>query len=530
VNSFKYQWYGKGEVSAAATIIFDILSIMTFVSIILQFGYNFPLDVILHYIIPGAVVGVVLGNAAYIWLSFNLAKKIHKQVTAMPFGLDAPSAIGFAVCIIGPSYSLLFNQSHDAHAAAIAAWEIGVFCLFIVGLIKLFSSIFVIKIKSIIPQAVLLGAIGGVAIALIGFIPLISIFRNPLVGILSFAIVFMTMFGRIILPFRLPGIPTAIILGTVIYYLLLPTGLVGSHEHNFQAITFALPHVSWSFIKYLDQTIQFIPLVIPFALLVIFGAMSSVESANCLGDTYNIRDIVVIDSLATIISSLCGGVLQTTPYAGFPAYKKFHAHSGYLFYTVIIVGIGGLLNIVGIIVNTVPEAVIAPVLLYVAFEITQQGFLHSERKYYPVLILSFFPSIAKLLQIKLSDGTLIDPAKFEQMNLTHLSPIISEHLSIVMLSNGFIITGMLWGSLLFFIMDRKWKSAIISTLILSIFSLFGIIHSIYITGEVYLPNLLPPTLRFIPISVALGYLLFGVSIFLLSLMKVNKKVHYWDEE
>ncbi|MCX8514818.1 MAG: hypothetical protein RL017_949 [Pseudomonadota bacterium] len=529
MNSFKYQWYGRGEVSAAATIIFDILSVMTFVSIILEFGYNFPADVVLQYIIPGAVVGVIIGNVAYIWLSFKLAKKTHKQVTAMPFGLDAPSGIGFAVCIVGPSYQLLFNQLHDAHLAAIMAWQISVFCLFIIGLIKLFSSIFVVKIKATIPKAALLGAIGGVAIALIGFIPLISIFRNPLIGVLSFAIVFMTMFGRIKLPFRVPGIPAAIILGTMLYYILLPTGLVGEHVSNMGNINLSLPHIDLSFFKYLNQTIKFIHLIIPFALLVIFGAMSSVESANCLGENYNIRDVVIIDSLATIVSSLCGGVVQTTPYAGFPAYKKFHAHSGYLLYTVIIVGIGGLFNIVGMIVSTVPEAVIAPVLLYVAFEISQQGFLHSEHKYYPVLILSFFPSIAKLLQIKLTDGSLIDPSKLDKMNLMNIYPTISEHLSIIMLGNGFIITGMLWGALLYFIMERKWKNSFMCTVILSVFSFFGIIHSIYISGETYIPSSLPASIRHIPIALALGYLIFGVLILLLSLLKDNKKNHHWDE-
>jgi AGZA family xanthine/uracil permease-like MFS transporter len=56
-----------------------------------------------------------------------------------------------------------------------------------------------------------------------------------------------------------------------------------------------------------------------------------------------------------------------------------------------------------------------------------------------------------------------------------------------MLSNGFIITGLLWGSLLAFLIDNKARLAALCAAICAALTLFGIIHSVLPTGELYLP-------------------------------------------
>ena len=87
-----------------------------------------------------------------------------------------------------------------------------------------------------------------------------------------------------------------------------------------------------------------------------------------MGETYGVRNLAVIDGIATTVSALFGGIAQTTPYAGFPAYKKMDAKAGFLLVNIVVLGIGGMFGLLGFIVNLVPEAAVAPVLLYVAFE------------------------------------------------------------------------------------------------------------------------------------------------------------------
>ncbi len=519
VTTFKYKWYSIGDIGAAATIMFDILSILTFMSLILKFGYAFPSDIIVSHIIPGTVVGVIIGNILCIYLCFKLAKKNQDNtITAMPFGLDAPSAIGFVLCITGPSFKYFLSQGLDAHAAGINAWQVSVGCLFAIGLLKLFCSFFINHIKSFIPQCALLGAIGGVAIALIGFIPLLSIFKVPTVGLFSLAIILFTMVAHVKLPFNISGIPCAIILSTILYYILIPFGLSGSMPDLTYQISLLLPLPSIKFFPVIDVVINHLPVVIPFALLVIFGTMSTTETARCMGDDYNTKDLMLVDAISTLSSAFFGGITQTTPYAGYSAYKKIHAKSGYLLINLIIVGIGGLFGITSFIVNLIPESAIAAVLLYVSLEITVQGFVQCDKKHFLIIIFAFLPSIARLLEIKLTDGSLMLTEKLQINNFNSFPPI-NDHLAIILLGNGFIITSILWASVLYFVIEREWLRGFICSIILAICSYFGIIHSVFINGSVYMPWNLPLGIRMIPTTLAIGYLLFGVIIILASRLK-----------
>jgi AGZA family xanthine/uracil permease-like MFS transporter len=521
--AFSYKWISSGDIGASATIIFDNLTILTFISIILEFVYSFPREIILTHIIPGTVFGILIGNIFCIWISFKLAHKQQKNVTAIPLGLDAPSTIGFIVCIVGPVFNLYKTKGYSAYDAGIIACQVGSGSIFILGIIKLLCSFLVKQIKNFIPQPALLGAIGGVALAFIGFFPLISIFKLPIVGFISLVIVLLTMFTSIKLPFNISGIPASILIGTLVYYILVYNKIGVSAPDLTTNFGFLLPLPSISFFNQINEIINQIPLIIPFALLVVFGTMSVAESAKCVGEDYNVKSLVILDSIATISSSLFGGIAQTTPYAGFPAYKKLDSRAGFLVLNIIVVGIGGIFGAVGFIVNLIPESAIAPVLLFVAFEIMMQSFIQCDKKYITPILFSFFPSVARLLQIKLTDGTLIAVEKYQTEIITKVTPTISDHLIIVLMGNGFIITGVLWGAMLTFAIDKEFSKSLICCTTLAVLSYFGIIHSVFVTGQIYLPQNLPETIRSIPLQLSIGYIIMGIVIYTLGKLSLIKK-------
>ncbi|MDD5413622.1 MAG: hypothetical protein PHH96_02245 [Smithellaceae bacterium] len=97
--------------------------------------------------------------------------------------------------------------------------------------------------------------------------------------------------------------------------------------------------------------------------------------------------------------------------------------------------------------------------------------------------LSFLPVIASLVLIILGQflGALnISPDKLP-LRLQHL------HQTLTMLSNGFILTGLLWGSMLAFLIDHRAKLAALCAFVCAVLTLFGVIHSIWPTGELYWP-------------------------------------------
>ena len=57
----------------------------------------------------------------------------------------------------------------------------------------------------------------------------------------------------------------------------------------------------------------------------------------------------------------------------------------------------------------------------------------------------------------------------------------------VMLANGFILTAMLWGAFLAFLIDHRFGASSVTLAICSALSFFGVIHSVLPTGGIYLP-------------------------------------------
>ena len=84
--------------------------------------------------------------------------------------------------------------------------------------------------------------------------------------------------------------------------------------------------------------------------------------------------MLLVEALATLAAGVCGGVAQTTPYIGQPAYKHMGARSGYTLLTGLFIGLGGMLGYVSGLVQWLPVAALAPIIVYVGLDIGVQAF------------------------------------------------------------------------------------------------------------------------------------------------------------
>src|SRR5947209_15084395 len=109
---------------------------------------------------------------------------------------------------------------------------------------------------------------------------------------------------------------------------------------------FGLPIPSLDFLKGLGLAFKYLPIALPFGLLTVIGGINVTESARVAGDDFNTRDILLTEAVATIIAGVCGGVAQSTPYIGQPAYKQMGSRAGYTLLTGLFIGIGGMLGYV----------------------------------------------------------------------------------------------------------------------------------------------------------------------------------------
>ena len=99
-----------------------------------------------------------------------------------------------------------------------------------------------------------------------------------------------------------------------------------------------------------------------------------IGSAAVAGDDYNTRDILLVEGFATLLAGMCGGVIQSCPYIGHPAYKEMGGRSGYTIATGIFIGLGAVCGYLSFFVSLLPEAAVAPILIFIGIEITAQAF------------------------------------------------------------------------------------------------------------------------------------------------------------
>jgi adenine/guanine/hypoxanthine permease len=493
-SATRYRWAAAGDVNAFFGLMLDNVMNLVILAGILIFVFGFPEDLVYRRMFPGTALGVMFGDLVYTWMAFRLAKKEGRSdVTAMPLGLDAPSTIGMAFTVLGPAY-LAAKARLPEHDAAIAAWQVGMACMILIGLFKVGMSFVGGAIQRTMPGAGLLGSLAGIGIALMGVLQLGDILLEPVVGMISLCIIFYALIARLRLPGNAPGVLASVVVGAGVYYLMRALGVL-QHPLPPPTLSFPIgfPIPTLGFIAGMPAALtQYIPMAIPFAILTVVGGINVTESARLAGDDYRTRDILLTEAIATLIAGVCGGVSQSTPYIGHPAYKAMGGRAAYTLACALFVGLGGMLGYIPLMAKILPLACLAPILIFVAYDIVAQSFHATPPSHAAAVCFAIFPSIAQLLRITLDKA---NPVLLRSALEPH---VVSETAKIplgfadnfgvfLMLAHGFILTAMLWGAFLAFLIDHRFVATSVTLAICSVLSLFGVIHSVLPTGGIYVP-------------------------------------------
>ncbi len=321
-----------GDINSFIGLVVDNLSVLAFLAGALIGIFHFPAEVIFGKMFPGTALGALLGNLVYTRMALRSGRS---DACAMPLGIDAPTTIGMALLVLGPAFVTFKQQGMDEAAAANATWQLGMAAMVVMGMLKTILSFFGDWVLRHVPRAGLLGSIAGIALVLMGFFPLVDILRVPIVGLTCFGIVLYALVAEARMPLRIPGVLFSILVGVVLYYGLGPFDLLGPgfHAPSAPQWRFNLPWPTLGFIDGMKYTLPYLALILPFGLLMVVGGINVTESARAAGDDYKVRDILLTEALATLVAGLCGGVAQTTPYIGQPAYRAMGGRTGYTILT-----------------------------------------------------------------------------------------------------------------------------------------------------------------------------------------------------
>ncbi|MBX3417829.1 MAG: permease [Pirellulaceae bacterium] len=477
-----YKWAALGDINAFFGLMLDNIAGLILAIAILHEYFQFPVEFAIRYMVPGTALGVLFGDLMFFVLAFYLAGKTRRSdVTAMPLGLDTPSTIGMAFFVLGPAYSSALESSGgDQMLAATSAWHIGIWSMLFMGLIKLVLSFFSGWVRRSFPRAGLLGSLTAIALGLIAFTQLPKIMANPIPGFASLAIVLVALIGKGKLPLRVPGALAAVAIGTLLWHLMrfidstTGTELLARPPESLQMIWLPLEWLTvfqFRWLGSLSAAVEYLPYIIPFAIATVIGGIDCTESAASAGDSYSTRTVIGVEALATILAGVCGGVIQTTPFIGHPAYKFMGGRAAYTLATALFVGLAGVLGYFSLMFILIPEAAVLPILIFIGLEITAQSFHATPRRHYAALALACLPTFAKLIMIYL--GQFLGVMNFENMP-QQLSDLL---LYLGVLAGGFIISSLLWSAALAEVIDRKFYRGALYLVLAAVLTAFGVVHS-----------------------------------------------------
>jgi AGZA family xanthine/uracil permease-like MFS transporter len=487
----RYRWATWGDVNAFFGLALDNITVMMILTAILTASSGedrFTEEFVVTRMLPGSALGVLIGDLVYTALAFRLAKRTNRpDVTAMPLGLDTPSTFAVAFLVLMPALREARTELHLAHSEAmIYAWHVGAAVLVLVGVFKTLCAPLGNRVRQWLPRAGLLGSLAAVALTLIAFLPLTNeLARVPVVGFPALVVILVTLVARRRLPLNLPGALGAVVAGVGIYYLsaMLAPVLGWQAAPQPRPISAGSTPVG-SFSLMLDLGLVWrpalakLPVILPFALATIVGGLDCTESAQAAGDEYDTREILLTEGLASLAAGLFGGVLQNTPYIGHPAYKAMGGRAAYTLATGVFVAGAGYFGGIAHLIAWLPQAAMVPILIFVGLEITAQSFWATPTRHYPAVALAILPALAAMGII------LVDQVLGGQKPSPEGAQILQ---ALRGLSNGFIITSLLWGAALSALLDGQLHRCAAYLGVAAAFSLFGVIHSPLRDAPIALP-------------------------------------------
>jgi len=456
---------------------------------------GFPIDLLLHTILPAAALSIVIGNFFYAWQAQQLSARTGRNdVTALPYGINTVSLFAFVLLVMLPVKLAALGDGMSEADAARVAWQIGIAACFVSALLELAGALVAEQIRRYTPRAALLSTLAGIAISFIAIDFAMKTFAAPLVAMLPLGVILVTYFSGTHLPLRIPGGAWALGLGTASAWLLWvlgdPTPVDAARIPGaVQTIGFYFPvPLAGDLVAGLTHPLfgqYLVPVILPMGLFNVLGSLQNIESAEAAGDSYPTMPSLAVNGIGSVAASLFGSCFPTTIYIGHPGWKALGARSGYSILNGLFFAALAIFGLTYFINTLVPMEAGMAIVLWIGVIITAQAFQATPPQHAPAVAVGLFPAIAAwgaLVTTQalgaagnatgdpgLAARVLADPQAFAMAGL--------DLRGLVALSQGFMLTCMVWSAISVHLIDRAFRTAAAWALIGAVVAFFGFAHA-----------------------------------------------------
>jgi AGZA family xanthine/uracil permease-like MFS transporter len=471
----KIPLWTPGDVNAFFGFGTNILVNMLTLTALLRFVLQIPDKIVFGSILPATGLMMFLSTCYYAWLAYRLAKKTGRtDVCALPSGISVPHMFVVVFVIMLP----ISLKTHDP----LAGWAAGCAWVFLQSFILMLGGFLAPYIRKVTPRAALLGALAGISISFISFLPAENMFTTPIIAMTCFTIILVSWFGGV----RFGGIPAglvAIIVGCALawgsnVFGLNYGGMSGANlQASFANFGFSLPihgigHV-FGGLQYLGVILV---TAIPFGIYDLVEAMDNVESASAAGDSFPTTRVLTADGVFSLIGCMMGNPFINAVYIGHPGWKAMGGRIGYSAATGLMVIILSWFGIISVMTALIPVVALYPILLYIGMLIGSQAFQETPRSHAPAVVIALLPNVAAWggTQIRNALGAAGPDPSTVGLDKLAQNGIVFHGLDVF--GSGATVVGMVLGAITVFIINREFGKASAFALVGAVLTFFGIMH------------------------------------------------------
>jgi len=465
-------WFTSGDVDGFFGLFFsgfpDLLLIVGLAPVC-----GFPTEFVTHRILPGVAFSVLAGNIFYAWQARRLSIRTGRSdVTAIPFGVNTPTIFAYVFLVMGPVY----ERTHSGTLA----WQAGIFARFFSGVIQTAGAFCTDWLRRHTPRAALLCPLAGLALAYLclGFI--FGVFDQAAIALLPMLVLFTLYGSRLRLPFRIPPALLAIALGAVLVAVLRALHVYTVPIPAAGAPGLYFPHpVNLFQVLGRREWLGYLAVIVPLASLDTLASLQILESAKIAGDDYPTVPSLLLNGVGTLVAAALGSPFPTTLYVGHAAHKANGARSGYSALNGLVTLVLCTTGLLPFVLRVIPLEVAGPVIVWFGLVTVGQAFVEVPRTQAIAVALGLLPIVAQW-----AAGIADTVARKAGSSLAELMPRMGSELALgglLALSQGAVLTSMLWAAAMALAIERKFLHAAAWLSAAAVLAWVGVIHAFELT-------------------------------------------------
>ena len=492
----KLPYLVRGDVDGFFGLALDNLVQLIVITSLCSFVLGFPPEILFGHVFPGVAVSLLIGNLFYAYQARRVALQSGNENTcALPYGINTPSLFLYVFLVMAPAkgYAESVLGMNVADAAAYA-WRMGLLACLGSAVIECLGSLVVDGIRKFTPRCAMLSTLAGIGLGFIAMPFLFEAFAFPIVALIPFLFFLVIYFGKFQLKGGLPGGMVAVILGTALAWIFIPSEQRAALNFGQSPgdIGFYVPlPVFGDIVQAFGEELPsgFFSVVLAMGLFNVLGSLQNIESAEAAGDIYPARSSLLTNGVGSLGAACFGSCFPTTIYIGHPGWKAMGSRSGYsvlnaAFFTVIC-----LTGSLSLITFLVPTAAVVGIVIWIGIVISSQAFQSTPRLHAPAVVVGLLPGIAAwgahmsksglrtAQMMNESAGIETAPALFSDSMLSTFAMQQIHIAGAFAIEQGALFLAMILAAFTAAVLERRLIAAAMWCFVAALLSLCGLMHS-----------------------------------------------------